>query len=106
MGVTIIGGNSPSLHVVRWTPATFIILSILKAGKGYLNISLSLLAIYKRFHILIKDHVHITDIEYKPFYNEAYLFRPLKNFAWEDQSNQQCYVHCKEWLMRPQFYIG
>ena len=22
------------------------------------------------------------------------------------KSNQQCYIHYKEWLMRPQFYIG
>ena len=26
---------------------------------------------------LIKDHAHIMDIAYKPFYNEAYQFRPL-----------------------------
>ena len=26
---------------------------------------------------LIKDHAHIMDIAYKPFYNEANLFGPL-----------------------------
>ena len=53
------------------------VFSILAIQKGNLNVSFSLLVIYKHVHILIKDHAHIMDIAYKPFYNEAYLFRPL-----------------------------
>ena len=45
-------------------------------SKGYLMISFSLLVIHKHSFFFIKDHAHITDIAYKPFYKEAHPFRP------------------------------
>ena len=48
-----------------------------KQEKDYLKVSFSLLVIHKCFSMfLIKDYTHITDIAYKPFYKEAYLFGP------------------------------
>ena len=39
-------------------------------------------------------------------YFSAILYIKLKNFTWEDQSNQQCYIHCKEWLMRHSAWVN
>ena len=50
----------------------FNILAILKAGKRLPKGKFSLLVIHKRFStFLIKDHAHVTDIAYKPFYKKV-----------------------------------
>ena len=36
---------------------------------------------------LIKDHAHITDIAYNPFYKEAYLFRPAFSVCYKQSLN-------------------